>query len=762
MKKNSMTSAWIACRLWKTEPPVARMLSIAAIALLTAVDGAAQTRTPLTLEQLFRGPAPQFTKPLPSITGWKDAEHYIEERSTGPDSGRTLVINARSGRVTGARTGSSALDALQHLLPDGITASRWIAADREATLFVYSFANDLYLLDVRSKSSRRLTDSPSEEQNPTLSPDATRLAFTRDHDLYSLDLRSGQERRYTRDGSDVILNGRASWVYWEEIFGRPTKNRAFWWSPDGSRIAFFRFDDSRVPLVSFIPASGPPEHVRYPRAGDPNPEARLATAFVEDGSVLWADFDRGADQYFGTPFWTPDSRQLFTQWMNRGQDTLILYAVDPATGAKQQVYLEHQPAWVDWVEDIAFLEGGRGFVIRSDNDGWAHLYLHSMNGRLLHRLTSGEWGVEKVVAVNEKEGALWFTARKESSTRVDLYRVGLDGTDLRRLSFGPFTHSIDVAPGGSFFLTTYSNVSTPPRLALLDGGGGFLRELGDSRTPLLEEYELAATRVVEVPTADGLRIPALLTLPPVLAPGTRYPVLLTTYGGPGSPSVSDSWRLFVSDQGRAYAGLIQMTIDHRGSGHSGKAGQALMHRNLGKWEMNDYCEAVKWLRRQPYVDSTKICITGASYGGYVAALALTYGADYFTHGIANLSVTDWLLYDSHYTEKYMDSPAENPDGYREWSVMTHAGKYKGLLRLVHGALDDNVHVQHALRLADTLQSLNKHFELMLYPDQHHGVGGSKFNHYRTEAMRFYYRHLLQKEFPEELFRSRPRVMGSPH
>jgi dipeptidyl-peptidase-4 len=205
-----------------------------------------------------------------------------------------------------------------------------------------------------------------------------------------------------------------------------------------------------------------------------------------------------------------------------------------------------------------------------------------------------------------------------------------------------------------------------------------------------------------------------------------------------------------------------MTVDHRGSGHFGKEVTALMHRNLGKWEMHDYIEVVKWLRRQPYVDSTKICITGASYGGYVTALALTYGAEYFTHGIANLSVTDWLLYDSHYTERYMDAPDENPEGYAAWSVMAHVRQYRGLLRIVHGVIDDNVHFQNALQLADTLENLNKHFELMVYPDQRHGAGGAKFNHYRTEMMRFYYTHLLEKPFPEALFASPFRMTGAPH
>jgi|WetSurMetagenome_2_1015567.scaffolds.fasta_scaffold08019_3 dipeptidyl-peptidase 4 len=738
---------------------------LATVLLLAVTITHGQTATPLTLEQLFRGPAPQFTRPLPSITGWQSDSSYVEERNEGPDSGRTVIVDARTGSTLGTATDGVLPETLQTLLPEGLRLGRWSSANTSMTLLVYSHENDLYLLDARVPECRRLTNNPSAEQNPTLSPDASLIAFTRDNDLYTIDVRSGREQRYTTDGSDVILNGWASWVYWEEIFGRETRNRAFWWAPDGSKLAFFRFDDSRVPRCPFLPSSGSGdtvEFMRYPKAGDPNPEARLAVATVDDGHITWADFDPDRDQYLGTPFWTPDSRSLIAQWMNRGQDTLTLYAVDPSSGRKQELYTEHQSSWVDWLEEITFLKDKSGFLFRSDKSGWAHFSLYDMAGRYVNSLSEGSWAADRIISVDEQKRIVYFTARKEASTRTDFYSVGLDGTNLRRLTFGPYTHSIRLSPGGSFFITTYSNVSTPPRMALVDDSGTLVRELGDSRTPLLDEYRLAPTRIVNIPVGDGFMIPALITMPLDTTPGRRYPVIISTYGGPGSPSVFDSWRLSMGDQGRASIGLMQMTVDHRGSGHYGKAGEALMHRNLGTWEMHDYIEAVKWLRRQPCVDSTKICITGASYGGYVTALALTYGADYFTHGIANLAVTDWHLYDSHYTERYMDSPEENPEGYAASSVMTHAPKYHGMLRIVHGTLDDNVHVQNALRLADTLQILNKHFELMVYPDQRHGVGGGKFNHYRSEMMRFYYTHLLEQPFPEKLFTSPPRMMGSPH
>jgi dipeptidyl-peptidase-4 len=309
-----------------------------------------------------------------------------------------------------------------------------------------------------------------------------------------------------------------------------------------------------------------------------------------------------------------------------------------------------------------------------------------------------------------------------------------------------------MSPRGSYFYTRYSNAATPQRLALCNNRGTVVRELADSKTKAFDEYLLARTEMTTIRTPDGYDLPASIIMPAEFDPNRKYPVIFSVYGGPLAPTVSDSWR-GLSSQWLAQEGVIQVSVDHRGSGHFGKEGASLMHRNLGKWEMNDYVEAAKWLRSKPYVDTTKICITGGSYGGYVAALALTYGADYFTHGIASFSVTDWQLYDSHYTERYMDSKTENPEGYEFASVMTHAAKYRGLLRLVHGTMDDNVHVQNTLQLVDRLEDLGKHFELMLYPGGRHGWGGPKANHDRSETYRFYYENLLNKEFPAEQFKN---------
>ena len=627
------------------------------------------------------------------------------------------------------------------------------SSNASRTRLIYVKEKDLYFLNTETKEFKRLTNTPSEEKNPTLSPDGKFVAFTRDNNLFGIDLALGTEYQYTNDGSDVILNGWASWVYYEEILGRPSRYRAFWWSPDSKCIAFYRFDDTRVPVFPLFDAEGVHgsiEQERYPKAGDPNPAVRVGVVAATGGAIAWADFNEKDDQYFGMPFWTPDAHAVWVQWMNRGQDTLKIYAIDPRSGKKSLVMEEHQNAWVEWFEELMFLSGGKGFVLRTDKDGWMHLYLHAMDGTLRNRLTSGAWAVSDLLAIDEKQGRVYFTAKKEASTRTDLYRVNLDGGALTRLTFGPYTHSVKVSPAGSHFITTYSNVAAPSRMAVCNGDGKLIREIADSKEPQLDSTLLGRTELFTIPTADGYYLPAEWTLPTDFDTARRYPVIISVYGGPLAPTVSDGWK-GIGNQWLAMEGAIQMSVDHRGSGHFGKEGAALMHRKLGTWEVRDYGAAVRWLRTLPYIDSTRICITGGSYGGYATCMALTAGADLFTHGLALFSVTDWRLYDSHYVERYMDSPAENPEGYLSGSVLTYADKYKGVLRIVHGTMDDNVHMQNSIQLISKLEDLNKRFEFMLYPGGRHGFGGPKATHLQSETYRFYYKYILQKEFPSSLF-----------
>ncbi len=703
----------------------------------------------------FKTPAPVLTKQLPNISGWLDDKKYLlSKKKEGEEKPTTIIIDAGNGKETGEKKPDVNWDEFKGVVAEGFTASRPLLSTKENTKHIYAKENDLYLLDSKKKDFKRVTNSPSEEKNPTFSPDGNCLAYTRDNNLFALDLTTGKETQFTNDASDVVYNGWAAWVYFEEIFGRPTRYRAFWWSPNSKEIAFYRFDETNVPMFPIYNSDGHHgtlERTRYPKAGDPNPMVKFGVANLESGKVVWADFNENDDQYFGTPFWTPDGKGLWTQWMNRLQNNVKIYQINRITGAKKEIYDEKQNSWVEWLDDLRFLKNGSGFIIKTDKDGWAHYYLYDMDGKLKNKITDGEWTVNNIEVLDEDNGLLYFTAKKEASTRTDLYKVRLNGKNLERLTFGNFTHSVRVSPGGSYFITTYSNVTTPSKMALCNNRGKVLRELGDTWQKDLDEYELAKTELFTIPVSGGYNLPATITLPPQMDKTKKYPVLISVYGGPNSQNVSDGWRLSMQNQGLAAEGLIQFTVDHRGSGHFGKKGMALMYRNLGKWEMSDYSEAVEWLRKQPYVDAGKICITGGSYGGYVTAMALTAGADYFTHGIANYSVTDWKLYDTHYTERYMSTPQENPEGYEFGSVFTHAGKYKGLLRIVHGSTDDNVHFQNSLQLADTLENLGKHFEFMVYPNERHGWGLPKSDHSRMESIRFYYKYLLEKEFPESLF-----------
>jgi dipeptidyl-peptidase-4 len=582
-----------------------------------------------------------------------------------------------------------------------------------------------------------------------------KVAFTRNNDLYVVDITSGKEDRLTNDASDVIYNGWASWVYYEEILGRSSKYKAFWWNPDSKRIAYMHFDDSKVPEFLLFDADrqhGYIEHTRYPEAGDPNPEVKVGIVNIETKQTMWSDFNEHDDQYFGTPFWAPDGSSLWLQWMNRHQNHLIVYAIDPGNGNKKPVYDEQQHTWVDWLDTIQFLSNNKGYIIQSDKSGWMHIYQYDMSGNLIRQITSGNYTVKNVVKINEKKNMIWFTARKENSTRLDLYSIKMNGTDLQRLTFGNYTHTVSASPDDSYFITSYSNINTPTKIALVNSKGKIIREIADSKGHEFGNYQMAKKELLRVLTPDSFHLPVLITWPIHMDSSKEYPVVISIYGGPNAGTVFDEWKEIGQNEWWAKEGLIQVAIDHRGSGHFGKVGQNYMYKDLGNWEIKDYSEVVKWLTSKPFVDKSKICITGFSYGGYTTCMALTRGADYFTHGFAGGSVTDWHLYDTHYTERYMGLPSENAEGYKNSSVKGYIKNYKGNLYIVHGTMDDNVHMQNSIQLIAALQDAKKDFEFMLYPGGRHGWSNliERWAHFNNEKARYFYKYLLEKPVPAEI------------
>ena len=666
------------------------------------------------------------TKKINEYAGWADNENYIERDAR---DGQRYKVHVKTGERT------------PYSPPVQVTTETFV---KDKDIYI-RFGNE---------EERRLTQSPEvEEKNPTLSPDRRYVAFTRGNDLYSVSVEDGREFRYTFDGTHVIYNGWSSWVYYEEILGRSTNYKAFWWSPDSKQLAFMRFDDTEVPMFPIYVSKGQHgylEETRYPKAGDPNPRVKVGFAKVGQEKVVWADFNEQDDQYFGEPYWSFDSQSLMVQWMNRDQTNLKFYAVNPVDGHKAEIYDETQSTWInlDHQERITYLADNKHYILKSDRTGWAHYYLYTLEGKLLHALTSGEWQVNSLAHIDEKNKVVYFTARKENSATMDLYRVNYSGKGLKRLTFGDFTHQVKVSPDGKYFITNYSNVTTPNKVALLDNQGKLIKELADSRSQEFDNYQIGKTEYFTIPSDDGkFQLPVIITYPVDFDENKVYPVIMSVYGGPDAGTVKNTWK-GTSNQYWAQKGIVQITCDHRASGHFGKQGVAWMHRNLGQWEITDYITVAKWLKSKTWVADNKLLITGHSYGGYITCMALTKAADYFDYGIAGAPVTSWELYDTHYTERWMDTPQDNPQGYRDGSVLSYVDQYKGTLRIMHGDLDDNVHLQNTTQLIDALTDRNQPFELMIYPGSRHGFDRKKMAYDFKERVRFYYQYLLEEPLPD--------------
>ncbi|MEP6615495.1 MAG: S9 family peptidase [Ginsengibacter sp.] len=695
-----------------------------------------------TNDQLLKNKFNGIIDPLPTVVSWNDDDHLVLGRKVHPDSvAKSFLFDPKTVK--------------EMLMKEDSAGKRRSQVHKSLS----NRNDDLYLMNADQKEVR-LTNDPEKEINPTFSPDSNYIAYTKKNNLYVVDLSSNKETQLTKDGSDSVLNGYASWVYTEEILGRQSMYRSFWWSPDNKHLAFFRTDDSPVPVHTITDGQGQhglEEKERYPKVGDKNPEIRIGIVHLNDAHITWSDFPEKDDQYFGMPYWTPDGKELWVQWMNRLQNNLKLYAVNPATGAKKQVYDETQKTWIqleDGYERLHFLKDNKRFILESDKTGWNHLYLYDMSGKLINQVTTGKFTVTNLTRIDEKNEMVYFTARgRENTARIDFYSVKLNGKDFKRLTFGDYNHSIQMSPSGAYFITTYSNTITPTKMALLGNKGNIIKELGDSKGADFSNYNIAKTELIRVKSEDGLYdLPVVVTWPDHMDPNKKYPVLISIYGGPNAGTVMDRWSLNGNQQWYAKEGLIQLNMDHRASGHFGKEGVNYMYHNLGYWELKDYSTIVKYFISKGFADPAKICMTGFSYGGYMTCYALTAGADIFTHGMAGGSVTDWTFYDTHYTERYMGTPANNSEGYKTSSVLNYTDKYKGILQIAHGVIDDNVHVQNSLRLISALEDGKKNFEFMLYPGGRHGWGGNKQLHFQNLKTKFIYKYLLEKAVPEGLLK----------
>ncbi len=712
---------------------VKKGIVLSAFTILSLISQA--QKKDLTDEQYFKVNFKGITQALPSAGPWIDESHVVIRRE-----GKSFLLDCKTGKEIDY-TNPVANKGNIVMKPEIITKQ-----------------NDLYVR--KGIGDEQLTNDKDKEVNPTLSPDGNYVAYTKNNNLYTVNLTTKKETKLTTDGSELILNGYASWVYFEEILGRPSQYKSFWWSPNSKNIAYFRSDDTEVPLFTITNADGQHgkmESLRYPKVGDKNPEVKVGMVSPDGGTTTWADFNEKDDQYFGMPYWKPDGNTLLVQWINRLQNNLIIYEVNPTTGGKKEFYTETQKTWIDLDDNdrIQFLKNGKGFILLSDATGWKHIYYHGMDGKRINAITEGKFTITDVNYVDEKNSIVYFTARsKENSATRDYYKVNLNGKKLQRLTFGNFNHNfINVSPNSEYFITTYGNSSTPNKMTLVNNNGKIIKELGDAKGAEYDNYNVAKTEIIRVKSDDDLYdLPMKITWPLTMEAGKKYPVLISIYGGPNAGTVNEGFTLGGNQQWYAKEGLIQVAMDHRASGHFGKEGVNYMYHNLGDWELKDYATMVKWLVANGSADAKKICITGFSYGGYMSCLALTKYSDVFTHGMAGGSVTDWSLYDSHYTEKFMGTLTNNAEGYKTGNVMNYVNQYKGFLQIVHGEIDENVHLQNSLQLIAKLQDAKKDFEFMVYPTGRHGWGGNKGLHFQNLKTQFIYKHLLGKEVPKQMIK----------
>jgi dipeptidyl-peptidase 4 len=614
------------------------------------------------------------------------------------------------------------------------------------TALLLTIGGDLYHYDLAAGRVSRLTSAPGEPLDPAFSPDGRLVAFTRDHDLYVVDVASGRERRLTTDGGPKLLNGRLDWVYQEEIYGRG-QFRAFWWSPDSTRLAFLQLDQGLVPtfaLIDHIPLRQEVEIVEYPKPGDPNPRARLGVVRSSGGPVQWVDTGTySAHEHLIVDVnWTPDSRRVVHQVQDREQTWLDLNLADPRTGASQTLFRETTKAWVDRHESPTWLKDG-SFLWFSERAGWKHLYHYQPDGALERQVTAGEWEARTLHGVDEAGGWVYFAGTERSPIGADLYRVRLDGSGLQRVSQAEGTHTAVFNPSLTLYLGTWSTITTPPQVRLHRADGTEVRLVHENRIAALADYRLSRPEFVQVPTRDGFMMEALLIKPPDFDPARRYPVYQHTYAGPHAQQVRNGWggTTYLYHQLLAQQDIVVWVCDNRSASGKGAQSAWAAYLRLGESELQDIEDCLGWLKQQPWVDASRIGINGWSYGGFMVSYALTH-SESFVMGIAGGSVTDWTLYDTIYTERFMRMPQNNPDGYRRTSPLLAAANLHGALLLVHGTLDDNVHLQNTVRFAYELQKAGKPFELMLYPRSRHGISDPALvRHMRQTMFDFVLRHL---------------------
>lgn len=662
---------------------------------------------------------------------WSDDARYFTMTESGSAGTDIYHVDARTGARQLVVRGSDLVPA-GATEPIAIEGYQFSADGGKLLIFTNSVRvwrqntkGEYYVWDLGSRKLTPISTRPGYQLFAKFSPDGRLVGFVRDHNIFVSDLAAGTERQLTTDGSDDIINGTSDWVYEEELNLRD----AFRFSPDGSRVAFWRLDQSAIEpfyLIDDMELYPQVMPVRYPKAGTANSEVRIGVADLATGATRWVDLGADQDIYIADMDFAGSADELWLTRLNRHQNRLDLVLADARTGQSRVVMSDRDSAWVEaatptWVNE------GKQFLFPSERDGFRQFYLFARDGRLVRRVTPGGWDVTGLYGVDEKNGFVYFGGVEQGPTTRQVYRVGLDGKGFTRVSQDVGSHTASFNADATLWVDVFSTAATPPTQTLRQADGTVVRVLADNAelNSKIAALDLAPPEFLMVPGADGTPLQAYLIKPKHFDPTKRYPLLMYVYGGPGSQTVTNGWggSNYLWYQMLARAGYLVASVDNRGTGSRGRRFEKQTYLRLGQLESDDQIAAAKYFASLPYVDGTRIGIWGWSYGGYMTLMSLFRGEGVFKTGLSVAPVTDWRFYDTIYTERFMRTPRENPEGYEVGSPINHVDQLQGRLLVVHGTGDDNVHFQNTVQLVQALEEADKQFDMRIYPNKTHSIAG---------------------------------------
>ncbi len=730
------------------------MLAVFVIIFMNLTMLRAQPPRHITVDWIYSDQSAALTA-LPQFFWLKDNTAILFDLRV-PKAKRTFErLNPANGRRTVLVDRALAIASLQEAMEkkDSTLVLTWPTAfSADGKLAVYLLKGDIYLLNLKKSRFIRITHTKEKEKSVNFSPDGKKLAFVRSNDLYVYNIGNGMEKRLTKDGSKTLLNGTLSWVYWEEIFGR--RDIGYWWSPDSKSIAYLQSDESMVGVMHFVDFKPQYPRVltqRYPKAGTPNPVVKVGVVNIDVPQTTWVQLP--PYEYLARVKWFPDNRRFAVETMNRAQNRLDLYFVNRESGASRHILTETDSAWVNINDDLYFLKNGKYFIWQSERDGYAHLYRFTMEGKLVNKITRGDWALrssggvfwlrQSVPAIDEKHGWIYFTSLKKSSIERHLYRVRFDGSRMKRLTHFDGIHRVTFSPDGKYYLDSFSNAATPPALHLYTAAGKLKKVLARSRIGLADSLHIISPEFFTIPAADGFPMPAEILKPADFDPHKKYPIIYYIYAGPSAPTVFNSWsRARYFDQILLRNGYLVVRFDHRSAAAISKKLENRIYKEMsGPVEMKDIIDGVRWLKSQPYVDPNRFGIWGWSGGGSFTLNAMTHSQE-FKAGISVAPVTDWHYYDTKWAEFAMKRPQDNPAGYEKTSLVKSAKNLHGRLLLVFGTHDDNVHPQNSWAFIEQLIQHNIQFDMMVYPMRKHGISDRPARrHLFTKMLEFWRKNL---------------------